>query len=1133
MTFLPRLRTFSLFSALSLLPSALIAAPGWTMEHFTGMSGAQVSNLTGSTAFYSPASSATLTSSAAPSQQGDNYGTRIRGYIIAPDSGLYTFWASGDDAVTLMLSPDENPANRQVIASHVGFTNPQEWTKYPTQQSRQIPLIAGAKYYIEVLHKEGAGGDNLAIAWTPPAGNRSLIPLSAMETYSPDASSAPAGLTREVYAGIAGANIAGLVNAPAFQALPSTTTIQTTGLAPSYFADTYGVRLRGYITPQVSGSYTFWESGDNEVQLFLSPTDNPADKRLIASHTGWTSLQQWDKYPSQKSIALNLTAGRSYYIEVLHKEDLQSDHLAVAWTPPNGSREILPAHVLNAWVPVGNDADGDLIPDATELALGLNPANRADASDDSDGNSISNLVEYRCFSNPALADEVAGLLLDEIWSGIPGDKLNRAAYKAAATRCPNLISHVTTTQAYDVGEDYVRRIRGYITAPVSGDYQFWGTADDDVDFHLSTASSKFQLQHIIRSNVLGGDTSYDLDPSQKSSLITLTAGQKYFFELWHKEGRISGNVALAWKTPAGSRELIPSFFLTSYAADPDDQDDDGLSDAYERANGLNPNHDGRTSGSTDGAYGDLDGDGLSNLEEQQANTAANSADSDGDGVSDYDEIHFFGSAILANSIGAFTPVATLAGDAYSDSFGDWSKQDGKARQSGRRGSVTYPLTVQKSGIHALKFTISSIVDGAKNEQHDFHLKLNGLHLAYKTITILPDGTSTLAILTPWLHAGETYSLELFVDNSYNHRRVSIDGLAILAAGGIDSNGNATPDWTEIRVNDLNGLDTPGVIHSKTSPAVIEGKAAYTGLIVTNAPAPVAAPSGRFFTEVPLTQGAPTELDFGFENQALSQTATVHWLPTNLLQDTGITVREGDSLLLTAFADAENAGLENYSYTLDGVTVTATADQPTAQLFETPGSHAIAFTHTAADGTVTTSNASVTVLAKSNIEAPVCIVGYPRTWTHSALPAGARLIIDPQVIAIPAATTSTYTLATTTPLNQPILIRSATGQILGSGEVKSASMRSTDMTGASATVSVATYQIVEMPVITYGDIGNAEIRCHIIIGGVTYMNGTTFHSIFKQDIDEFNSYILSFKKLRTAHSNCHRFEVIHNSSNILK
>jgi YD repeat-containing protein len=65
------------------------------------------------------------------------------------------------------------------------------------------------------------------------------------------------------------------------------------------------------------------------------------------------------------------------------------------------------------------------------------------------------------------------------------------------------------------------------------------------------------------------------------------------------------------------------------ACDPDD-DNDGMPDIYEIANGLLP--------LVNDADGDLDGDGLTNLQEFLLGTAANNADTDGDGLTDAEEL---------------------------------------------------------------------------------------------------------------------------------------------------------------------------------------------------------------------------------------------------------------------------------------------------------------------------------------------------------------------------------------------------------------------------------------------------------------------------------------------------------------
>jgi hypothetical protein len=105
-----------------------------------------------------------------PTNFADNYGERIRGHITPPTTGSYTFWIASDDNSELWLSTDENPGNKSKIASITGdcWTNHNIWDTYPSQQSGPVNLIGGRRYYIEVLHKEGIGGDNLSVGWQGP-----------------------------------------------------------------------------------------------------------------------------------------------------------------------------------------------------------------------------------------------------------------------------------------------------------------------------------------------------------------------------------------------------------------------------------------------------------------------------------------------------------------------------------------------------------------------------------------------------------------------------------------------------------------------------------------------------------------------------------------------------------------------------------------------------------------------------------------------------------------------------------------------------------------------------------------------------------------------------------------------------
>lgn len=145
-------------------------------EWWTGIAGNSVTNLTKSSAFQSkPTGTDYLKVFEAPLSFNNDYGQRIRGYIHPPTTGEYSFAIAADDAAQLWLSTDDNPANKQLIASVPAWTLSRQFDKYGEQQSGAIRLEAGKKYYIEVLHKDADQKDNLAVAWQMPGAERAII----------------------------------------------------------------------------------------------------------------------------------------------------------------------------------------------------------------------------------------------------------------------------------------------------------------------------------------------------------------------------------------------------------------------------------------------------------------------------------------------------------------------------------------------------------------------------------------------------------------------------------------------------------------------------------------------------------------------------------------------------------------------------------------------------------------------------------------------------------------------------------------------------------------------------------------------------------------------------------------------
>jgi len=107
-----------------------------------------------------------------------------------------------------------------------------------------------------------------------------------------------------------------------------------------------------------------------------------------------------------------------------------------------------------------------------------------------------------------------------------------------------------------------------------------------------------------------------------------------------------------------------------------DADRDGMDDAWELANGLNPAVDDRD--------GDLDGDGLSNIREYQLRLKPNNPDSDGDGLYDGDEVAWgWGPAVPNPDPVAPSTSAGLTASATTDSVSlSWQAATDNLRVAG-------------------------------------------------------------------------------------------------------------------------------------------------------------------------------------------------------------------------------------------------------------------------------------------------------------------------------------------------------------------------------------------------------------------------------------------------------------------
>ncbi len=195
-------------------------------------------------------------------------------------------------------------------------------------------------------------------------------------------------ISYERYDGIEGWEVNQLLAAPSFPHSPDQVSVLQGFSIPAQVADSYGGRIRGWLYPPETGEYTFWFSSDDQGQLYLSDSDSPDRKRLIAQAPLYTDAGDYSRYPEQKSAPIQLEQGRRYYVEALFKENIGGDHCSVMWERPDGTREdpipgaclspILTAvarakfHELLGRAAAAFEASAQILADAAETLRGLN-----------------------------------------------------------------------------------------------------------------------------------------------------------------------------------------------------------------------------------------------------------------------------------------------------------------------------------------------------------------------------------------------------------------------------------------------------------------------------------------------------------------------------------------------------------------------------------------------------------------------------------------------------------------------------------------------------------------------------------------------------------------------------------------
>jgi len=116
----------------------------------------------------------------------------------------------------------------------------------------------------------------------------------------------------------------------------------------------------------------------------------------------------------------------------------------------------------------------------------------------------------------------------------------------------------------DSGDYYGQRVSGWIVAPVTGNYTFYISSDDQSELFLSTDDSPINKRVIAKVPGWNAFRHWTNTSAQRSAPIPLQAGRRYYIEANMVEQAGGDNLSVRWDLPDGTIEApIPAYRFVS------------------------------------------------------------------------------------------------------------------------------------------------------------------------------------------------------------------------------------------------------------------------------------------------------------------------------------------------------------------------------------------------------------------------------------------------------------------------------------------------------------------------------------------------------------------------------------------
>jgi hypothetical protein len=354
---------------------------------------------------------------------------------------------------------------------------------------------------------------------------------------------------------------------------------------------TFQVRWTGQVQPQYSESYYFEAKTDNGVRLYLN---------------GQPIIDQWPSAGDYVSAPVDLVAGIRYDIRMEYWQNTSTTEAHLYWYSVSQPKQIIPqarlyptnavpaappavVSVTSVTTPLGapftnaisaNNGAGLASVAPVPPGLDFDPTNKVIKGIPTQAGRFQININATnsvgsCLSVLDLTVVDTGYVISrEIWTNVPG-----IAVTNIPTNSANIAGQLATLESpTDYGDNFAERLRGYLTAPVSGNYYFWIAASDAAELWISNDGepvNKVKRSWVAPSNnpvpPFNGTASrsWTNQLSQKSPWLALSQGQRYYIEVLHKAGTNTGdNLAVGWVRPDQTNslpaEIVPGYVLSPY-----------------------------------------------------------------------------------------------------------------------------------------------------------------------------------------------------------------------------------------------------------------------------------------------------------------------------------------------------------------------------------------------------------------------------------------------------------------------------------------------------------------------------------------------------------------------------------------